>query len=66
MPGIPEVSGSALERFQSLLRGELVLPSDEEYETARRFWNASIDRRPALIARCSGVVDVVRGAEFAR
>jgi FAD/FMN-containing dehydrogenase len=64
--GIPEVSGSALERFRSSFRGELVLPSDEPYEAARRVWNASVDKRPALIARCSGVVDVVRAVEFAR
>jgi FAD/FMN-containing dehydrogenase len=43
-----------------------VLPSDATYESARRVWNASIDKRPALIARCSGVVDVVRTVEFAR
>jgi FAD/FMN-containing dehydrogenase len=43
-----------------------VLPSDEAYEHARRVWNAAIDKRPALIARCSGVVDVVRAVDFAR
>jgi hypothetical protein len=56
----------AFERFRSLFRGELVLPSDEGYEAARRVWNAAIDNHPALIARCSGVVDVVRAVEFAR
>src|SRR6266511_4780428 len=60
------VSASALASFRASFRGELVLPSDEEYEAARRVWNASIDRRPALIARCSGVVDVVRAIGFAR
>jgi len=43
-----------------------VLPSDEAYERARRVWNGAIDKRPALIARCTGVVDVVRAVEFAR
>jgi len=43
-----------------------VLPSDDGYEDARSVWNAAIDRRPALIARCSGVVDVVRAVQFAR
>jgi len=43
-----------------------VLPSDEAYEQARRVWNGAVDRRPALVARCSGVVDVVRAVEFAR
>jgi len=49
-----------------LFRGELVLPSDEGYEAARPVWNAAIDNHPALIARCSGVVDVARAVEFAR
>ena len=42
-----------------------MLPSDEAYERARRVWNGAIDKRPALIAHCSGVVDVVRAVEFA-
>jgi FAD/FMN-containing dehydrogenase len=43
-----------------------VLPSDTGYETARRVWNAFIDKRPALIARCTGVADVIRAVEFAQ
>ena len=60
------VSASALASFRPSFRGELVLPSDEAYERARRVWNGAIDKRPALIARCTGVVDVVRAVEFAR
>src|SRR6266542_6026702 len=59
------VSASALASFRASFRGELVLPSDEAYERARRVWNGAIDKRPALIARCTGVVDVVRAVEFA-
>jgi FAD/FMN-containing dehydrogenase len=43
-----------------------VLPSDDAHEDARRGWNTAIDKRPALIARCSGAVDVVRAVDFAR
>lgn len=43
-----------------------MLPSDAGYETARRVWNAFIDKRPALIARCTGVADVIRAVEFAQ
>jgi FAD/FMN-containing dehydrogenase len=60
------LDGSALASFRNAFRGELVLPADDAYEKARRVWNAAIDRRPALIARCAGVVDVVRAVEFAR
>ena len=40
------------------MRGGLLLPTDEGYDDARSIWNAMIDRRPALIARCLGVADV--------
>jgi FAD/FMN-containing dehydrogenase len=45
--------------------GELVTPDDPGYEQARRVWNGMIDRRPALIARCRGVADVVACVRFA-
>src|SRR6266498_719589 len=60
------IDASALESFRASFRGELVLPSEEAYERARRVWNGAIDKRPAVIARCSGVVDVVRAVEFGR
>jgi FAD/FMN-containing dehydrogenase len=64
-PG-PAIHGAALESFRASFRGELVLPSDATYDVARRVWNGAIDKRPALIALCSGAVDVVRAVEFAR
>ena len=48
------------------LCGEVMGPGDGEYERARRVWNAMIDRRPAVIARCRGVADVIRAVGFAR
>lgn len=39
---------------------------DAGYDEARRIWNASIDKRPAMIARCSGVADVVDAVRFGR
>src|SRR5206468_846644 len=36
------------------------------YETARRVWNGNVDRRPALIARSTGVADVQQAVNFAR
>ena len=42
------------------------LPGEEGYESGRRIWNACIDRRPGLIARCSGVADVVHAVKFAK
>lgn len=52
--------------LRSRLRGPLFLPGDAGYDESRSLWNAMIDRRPALVARCSGVADVVEGVRFAR
>lgn len=48
-----------VDTLKSKLRGTLIQPGDAAYDTARQIWNATIDRRPALIVRCAGVADVV-------
>lgn len=53
---------SALGRFS----GALLLPGDSGYEHSRGVFNAMVDRRPALIARCQGLADVVAVVDFAR
>ncbi len=53
-------------RFQGLLEGELIHPGEDGYEEHRRVWNGMIDKRPALIARCASLEDVVRTVSFAR
>ena len=52
--------------LKSNFEGQLLSPSDPGYDEARQIWNASIDKKPALIARCSGVADVVAAVNFAR
>jgi hypothetical protein len=55
--------------FQALgesLRGELIQPDDQRYDTARKLYNGMIDRRPRAIARCADVSDVTRTVSFAR
>ena len=47
-------------------RGTLLQPGTEGYDETRRVWNGAVDRRPALIARCAGVDDVVTAVRFAR
>jgi FAD/FMN-containing dehydrogenase len=56
----------AVQDFASRLRGELIRPGDTAYEQARKVYNGMIDKRPALIARCAGVADVVAAVNFAR
>jgi FAD/FMN-containing dehydrogenase len=46
--------------------GHLIRPVDPEYDEARALWNGMIDKKPVLIARCQGVVDVVNAVNFAR
>ena len=47
-------------------RGEVLRPEDPGYDEARRLWNGAIDRRPAMIARCTGTADVMVGIGHAR
>jgi FAD/FMN-containing dehydrogenase len=48
------------------LRGGLLQPGDDGYDTARTVWNAMTDNRPAVIARCAGAADVIHCVRFAR
>ena len=48
------------------MRGRVVDPSDPDYDALRKMWNGAIDRRPALIARCVDVNDVVASIRYAR
>jgi FAD/FMN-containing dehydrogenase len=54
-----------VEGLTASLHGKLVRPGDDDYDQARKVWNGNIDRRPALIARCSGVADVIAAVNFA-
>jgi hypothetical protein len=60
------VEESAIQEFKGSLRGELIRPGNESYDEARKVWNGMFDRRPALIARCSGTADVISAVNFAR
>src|SRR5438477_5334367 len=54
------------QKFADSLRGPLLQPGEDGYDESRRVWNGMIDRRPALIARCAGVADVIAAVRFAR
>ncbi|WP_175408785.1 FAD-binding oxidoreductase [Streptomyces sp. TRM64462] len=47
-------------------RGRLITADHPEYDTARAVWNGAVDRRPRLIARCTGTADVAAAVRFAR
>jgi FAD/FMN-containing dehydrogenase len=46
--------------------GQVLLPGEDAYEQARRVWNAIVDRRPAIIARCATRSDVAAALRFGR
>ena len=58
--------GRALSKLEASFAGELVQPGNAAYDERRAVWNGSIDRRPALIARCTGAADVSAAVTFAR
>jgi FAD binding domain len=55
-----------IQPLRSSFHGELFETSDNGYNDACRIWNASIKKSPALIARCSGVADIIAAVDFAR
>ena len=55
-----------LEDLGSQLRGELISPQSAEYEDARKIYNAMIDKKPKLIARCRDVADVIAAVRYGR
>lgn len=55
----------AVDDFRSRVRGQVLMAGDAGYDAARRIWNAMIDKRPALIARCEGAADVGEAVRFA-
>ncbi len=61
----PPTSADVL-RLKAALSGRLIQPGDADYDRARAVWNGMIDRRPALIARCQCVTDVIETVNFAR
>ncbi|HJW56640.1 MAG TPA: FAD-binding oxidoreductase [Burkholderiaceae bacterium] len=60
------IKSDVIDDFKAKLRGCLLQPNDAGYHEARQIWNATIDRRPAMIARCAGTADVRTSVAFAR
>jgi len=64
--GTVDLAPEALQAFRAAFKGRVLTAEDAEYEETRKVWNAMIDRRPGLLARCTGTVDVVQAVRFAR
>jgi FAD/FMN-containing dehydrogenase len=66
MPVSKPLEEAAVQELAANLRGELLRPEDDGYDTTRAIFNGMIDKRPAIIVRCVGTSDVIRGVSFAR
>ena len=64
--GEASLSAETVEALGAEMRGCLLRPGEVGYDDSRRIWNAMIDRRPALIARCRGTADVAAAVRLAR
>jgi FAD/FMN-containing dehydrogenase len=64
--GVIELTSDRVKDLRARLQGEVLLPDDSDYDTARTVWNAAVDKRPALIARCTDATDVAEAVKFAR
>lgn len=59
------LNGQDIENFRKTFGGRLIGPGDPRYDDARKVWNGMIDRRPAVIAQCTGAADVTAAIRFA-
>jgi hypothetical protein len=60
------MNGTALDGLREQLRGQLITPSDPDYDSARAVYNGMIDKRPAGVVRVAQVADVIASVNFAR
>ncbi|HET6463955.1 MAG TPA: FAD-binding protein, partial [Candidatus Krumholzibacteria bacterium] len=61
-----DIDSARVDALRLALRGSLLGANDAGYHEARSVWNAMIDKRPALIARCNGTADIIACVNFAR
>src|SRR4029077_2626482 len=62
----PSMSVIDIKSFRSVFHGQVFEPADVGYNEARQIWNASVSKHPRVIARCSGVADVIAAVNFGR
>ncbi|NBC33613.1 MAG: FAD-binding protein [Alphaproteobacteria bacterium] len=63
---VPPIEPAAAEALAATLHAPLYRPGEEGFDSCCHIWNGMIERRPALVARCSGTADIAAGVRFAR
>jgi FAD/FMN-containing dehydrogenase len=63
---VPSMSDVDIKSFRSAFQGQIFEPADVGYDEARQIWNASVSKHPGVIARCSGLADVIAAINFGR
>ena len=66
LKGESHAASRQIEQLRGTLHGTLVMPRDPDYDEARRVWNGTVDKRPAMILYCADADDVVAAVRFAR
>jgi len=62
----PKLDENSIQQLKAAVRGRIIEPTDEDYDDARKVYNAMIDKKPRLIVRCFDVADVIASVNFAR
>jgi UDP-N-acetylenolpyruvoylglucosamine reductase len=60
------LDSKTIEDFGGSLRGDIIQPSDDNYDEARKVYNGMVDKKPALFAYCADVADVITAVNFGR
>jgi len=61
-----QLTSKAIKEFKTGFAGSVLLPDNPQYNEVRQIWNAMIDRRPSMVARCTSPADVVHALNFVR
>ncbi len=63
---VKDIDVSIVDKFESQLNGEIIMPSNANYDEARKVFNAMIDKHPGMFVMCSNIADVVAAVNFGR
>jgi len=63
---VKDLDSSIVQTFSSQLRGEIVMPTDANYNETRKVYNGMINKHPGMFAMCVDVADVMASVNFGR